>query len=151
LTICGGAVTVFSSQRAFSLQIAYRATFSFIAIVLGIALFYTGYSFAQLLKKMTGVPKSKRYEILIVSMIGSAGLICQAIDLLIVTAAQVVQSNYVSLSILIIVEIIPATVFLILVDIKGDVKNQMASSVKSGGSKTNNDDDDIILNIPYKD
>jgi len=155
---CGGAVAILDTQTAFSLQIAYRATFSLVAIVLGVSLLYTGYSFSQLMKKMSGVKARKRYEILAIAVVGSAGLIAQAIDLIVVTAGRFQQSNYISLSILIVVEIIPALIFLLLIDIKKSTEKAMASTRMSKSASRNStmksrseqESDDGVIKIPYR-
>jgi hypothetical protein len=76
--------------------------------------------------------------------------------LLIITAGQFVQSNYISLSILIVVEIIPALVFLVMIDIKSSatdaMKSKMSSGKSSGASVTSKTDssDDGVIKIPYR-
>jgi hypothetical protein len=89
----------------------------------------------------------------VVAIVGSLGLIAQAIDLLVITAAQIQQSNYVSLSILIVVEIIPALVFLFMIEVKSTAAMKSKMSTTKGTStqtRTEGDDsDDGVIKIPY--
>jgi len=103
---------------------------------------------------MTGIPKQKRINIMLVSSIGSVGLISQAIDLIVVTGGQFVQSNYVSLSILIIVEILPSLIFLLMVEFKNiSQQDTMSDRLSQSGGKTNNNTgtDTGVINISYRD
>jgi len=142
--ICGGQIVVFDSNTAFIILMVYRAIFSTIEILFGIALIYSGLAFVELLKQMTSVPTSLILRTQVVSIVGSLGLIMQGIYLLVIVATKTVQVVYLSLSILIVVEIIPAMVFLSMCE----VKPISADSTHSHGSQKQTDTTKASLKTP---
>jgi len=150
VTICAGQVVVFDEQTAFIILMVYRAIFSTIEIIFGVCLFVSGFLFASLLKKMSTVPNSLVYRTQFVSIVGSLGLIMQGIYLLIIVATKTEQVLYLSLSILIIVEIIPALVFLSMCEIKPISGEQTRSKTKSETHPEKKKSDDIVVNFVTK-
>jgi len=132
--ICGGALVVFDSNTAFIILMVYRAIFSFIEIAFGVCLLYAGITFVKLLKSMDHVPIAVVYRTQAIALFGGFGLIGQGIYLLVVVATRTEQSLYLSLSILIVVEIIPTWVFLVTCEVKKI--SSLATASRSTRSKT---------------
>jgi len=103
-------------------------------------LIYSGLTFVALLKQMTSVPTSLIVRTQIVSVVGSLGLIAQGIYLVVIVATKTVQVVYLSLSILIVVEIIPTMVFLSMCEVKpisGDsTRTSRSNKTKPGATST---------------
>jgi len=119
VAICGGRIIQFDEAETFALTMSYRAIFSSIAILIGLLLFVTAIMFGQLLADpYFEIPPLVRYRIYTISIIGGLGLIAQAIYFLVITATQVTPTNYISLSILLVVEIIPALLFVFIESIR---------------------------------
>ena len=139
VAVCGGRVIQFDKGQAFALIMSYRAIFSTIAILIGILLFVTAMMFGQLLADpYFEIPKIAIYRVYAISIIGGLGLIAQAIYFLVITATQITPNNYLSLSILLVVEIIPALLFIFVETIKSDTdfKSRVnTSELGSVGSK----------------
>jgi hypothetical protein len=131
--VCGGSILLYDNSQSFALLLAYRVIFSVIAIILGIILFMTSIKLVEHLdnpdNNYTWVAKARLY---IISIAGGLGLIAQAIYFLIITATQSTPINYVSLTILLIVEIIPALLFIFVDPIPNPKK---AKSTGSSGLK----------------
>jgi len=132
--ICGGRILLFDEQASFALIMAYRAIFSTLAIFIGTVLFVVALMFGQLLSDdYFNIPKLTRFRIYAISIIGGLGMIAQAIYFLVITATQTTPSNYLSLSILLVVEIIPAWLFLFVETVKVGNHN-LKSRFTTGGS-----------------
>lgn len=132
--ICAGRVIQFDDSQAFALIIAYRSIFSAIAIFIGCMLFVTALMFGELLADpYFEIPPIVRFRIYAISIIGGLGLIAQAIYFLVITATKTTPSNYLSLSILLVVEVIPAMLFIFVETIKTntDLRTRI-----TGGTKT---------------
>jgi len=138
--ICGNTQLLYDSNASFALIIAYRVIFSTVAILLGIALFIIGCLMLQLL--LTPDIPVHRLTIIKVgsaTIVGTFGLLAQAVYYLIITASRSKQSVFLSLSILIVDEIIPALIFLGIASVfqkdgKG-IKAVISSSTGKSGSK----------------
>ena len=146
-TICAGQVIHFDEDASFALIMAYRIIFSTISIFIGTVLFIVALMFGQLLSDVYfNIPKLTRYRIYAISIIGGLGMITQAIYFLVITVTQTTPSNYVSLSILLVLEIIPAWLFLFVEQVKvgrGNLKSrihgdQSVISVRTKSTQTVN-------------
>jgi hypothetical protein len=127
--ICGGTILLYDTNQSFALLLSYRIIFSVIAVILGITLFITSIKLIEHLdnpeNNYTWFAKARLY---IISIAGGLGLIAQAIYFLIITATQSTPINYVSLTILLIVEIIPALLFIFVEPIPNPKKTSSSGS-----------------------
>lgn len=119
---CGGTGYIFDSDRAYALLLVYRCIFSGIAIVLGFLLFistswltYFLVSDKDMSKMFTPVDKIRTAFL---SIVGGFGLVAQAVYFLIITAQNATPINYVSLSLLLALEALPALAFVIAEPLK---------------------------------
>jgi len=134
--ICGGSRIEYDTGTAFALVMTYRGIFSGIALLLGISLFITGLMLVQLLKDpLLVLPPGTLYRITAATFVGSFGLLAQAIYYLVLTALRRKQSVYLSLSILLIDEIIPALLFLSLAVVH-EKEGTGLKATTTGGSLT---------------
>lgn len=127
--ICGGSVLLYDAADSRSLLLAYRITFSSISVFVGCLLFSTAIKYNHLLRKLS-VKMSLGVEIrlYVISIVGGLALVGQAIYFLIITVTDTTPDNYLSLSLLLILEIIPAT-FFIFVEQIGKPKKSSSSGV----------------------
>jgi len=133
--ICNSQIILFDEDQAFALLMAYRAIFSAIAIFIGLMLFTVALMFGQLLSDpYFNIPRHVRLRVYAISIIGGLGLIAQAIYFLVITATKTTPSNYLSLSILLVVEIIPAILFIFVEYVKTD--SDIKTRVKTLGSSS---------------
>jgi hypothetical protein len=133
--ICDGQVLQFDEGASYALILAYRVIFSTIAIFIGIVLFIVALAFGQLLSdSYFNIPRLARFKIYAISIIGGLGMITQAIYFLVITATQTTPSNYLSLSILLVLEIIPAWLFLFVEQVK--VRKEGGTSQSKGTKST---------------
>jgi small-conductance mechanosensitive channel len=139
LLICGGTEILYDSDVAFALIISYRSLFSTLALIIGAALLVVGAMMLQMLSDPDlGASTGTYLKIMFATSVGTFGLIAQAIYYLVTTASRVRQSIYLSLSILLIDEVIPALVFLFIVSVlpkEGGLKSRVAK-MRSTGSKS---------------
>lgn len=148
--ICGGSILLFSTDTGYALLLAYRIIFSTIAIVLGFTLFVAAFKMAYLmsvdiaLKPLFGV--GARIRVYTISIIGGLGLIGQAIYFLIVTSTRSTPINYASLSILLVLEIIPALLFIFVESIAKPTKRSSKGSGKNGKSTKSTKSGSGIIN-----
>jgi len=82
------------------------------------------------------MPIRKMTKIGIATAAGTFGLIAQGIFYLVLTATGAQISNYITLSILLLVEIIPAYCFLILAEVSVKVIREAIGSKFSGSEST---------------
>jgi len=114
--VCEGTFLVLDTGTSFAIIMTYRSIFSAVELVLGIVLLKIGTElvliFRKFSKKIT-VPLGKQIKIGLAVYAGAFGLFAQAIYYLVITATRnPYQSIYLSLSILLVDEIIPALCFL---------------------------------------
>jgi hypothetical protein len=137
--VCNKEVSVYDSGTAFIILMVYRAIFSFISFALAFLLFLSG---TRLLTKYRKeMPIRKMTKIGAATIAGTFGLIAQGIFYLVLTATSSHISNYITLSILLVVEIIPAYCFLILAEVSikvimGAIETRFTGS-GSAGSESN--------------
>jgi len=134
--ICGGTILLYDSDQAYAVLLSYRIIFSTIAIILGLTLFLVALKFGRILSD----PELKikwlvRFKVYCISVIGGLGLIGQAIYFLIVTVTQTTPVNYASLSILLVLEIIPALLFVFVEGIKRGHSSSRSGNSGSGSTK----------------
>jgi len=137
--ICQSEVVVWNKNAADVIGLVYRCVFGGIDITIGIAFIFVGYMFSEVLHSMSSNQEDMRRKVLAVSIVGSCGLIAQGIVWIVFPAIGQTQSNYLSLSILIVVEIIPTTIFLLLIrerSIRATATSaRSATRSKAGASK----------------
>jgi len=114
--VCEGTFLVLDTGTSFAIIMTYRSIFSAVELVLGVVLLKIGTElvliFRKFSKKIT-VPLGKQIKIGLAVYAGAFGLFAQAIYYLVITATRnPYQSIYLSLSILLVDEIIPALCFL---------------------------------------
>lgn len=137
--ICGQSIFYYDSDASFALLMAYRAFFSTIAIILGTVLFIAGITINKLILKHGDNNKKTiqhSRKVLIISIVASLALIVQAIYFLIVTATKITPVNYASLSIIMILEIIPAFMFIFIDILKVPKASSITINGRTFGSKT---------------
>ena len=145
--ICGGSILLYDTSDSTSLLLAYRIIFSSISIVVGILLFITAIRFGYLLSDpVYELPLFNRIKFYILSLAGGLGLIGQAIYFLIITVTNSTPVNYVSLTILLVLEIIPALCFIFVDTIKKPVKKTKTSKKSSGTPKSTKSSGGSIAN-----
>ncbi|CAK7994845.1 Hypothetical protein POVR1_LOCUS363 [uncultured virus] len=133
--ICGGSILVFDTEKSFNLLLAYRIIFSAIAIVIGIALLMAGVKYGhELSNPEYQLSKKTLWKLYTLSIVGGLGLIGQAIYFLVVTATNSTPQNYVSLSILLLLEIIPALMFVFVESVRNPSQKKLSG--KSTSSKS---------------
>eukprot|EP01127_Copromyxa_protea_P011657 TRINITY_DN2950_c0_g1_i5.p1 TRINITY_DN2950_c0_g1~~TRINITY_DN2950_c0_g1_i5.p1 ORF type:complete len:1521 (-),score=316.91 TRINITY_DN2950_c0_g1_i5:116-4678(-) len=113
--ICDGQVVFWDDNVAYIIGLVYRCVFGGIDIVIGLSFLFIGYSFSEVLDNVSSRQKHLRTKVLGATFIGSFGLVAQGIVWIIFPAIRQQQSNYLSLSILIVVEIIPTFLLLLLI------------------------------------
>jgi hypothetical protein len=140
---CDGFIYVFDSTKSYNLLLAYRIIFSSIAIIVGITLFIVAIKVGNLLGNPDlNIPWYSRLKIYLISVVGGLGLIGQAIYFLIVTATQSTPNNYVSLSILLVLEIIPSLLFVFVEQFeRSGRKSSGFTTSKTNKSKTSKKSD----------
>ncbi|CAK7994788.1 Hypothetical protein POVR1_LOCUS312 [uncultured virus] len=144
--ICGGAALQYDSDQAFALLLSYRVIFSTIAMILGIGLIGTAIMVSWKFGSAEyGFKKKSIFKMCLVAGVASLGLIGQAILFLIITATQKTPENVASLSILLVLEIIPALLF-VFVDPISKPKNKSSGSrsTKKSGDRSSGKSGDSI-------
>jgi hypothetical protein len=125
--ICQKQLTTYDEEGAFIILMVYRAIFSTISIILGFLLSLSGVRMlVQLSHEMSTY---KTITIGAATVFGAFGCIAQGTYYLVITATRGAQSNYLSLSILLIVEIIPALAFLMLTEVSVKKLSQKVKSL----------------------
>jgi len=132
--ICHGTVVLWDDNAAFIIGLVYRCIFGTIDILFGFFLLITGLQFNKVLAGMITVKKEKQIKVLVVTAVGSVGLISQGIVWIIFPALRQEISNYLSLSILLVVEIIPTLALLSLL-VEETIKEDTSKSVASRKSQ----------------
>jgi len=112
--ICRDTVILYDSDTAFAMVMAYRAMFSTFAFILGTVLAIIGFLILRIIRDPSlSIPISTQIKVVCATVFGSFGLFAQAIYYLVITATRGYrQSTYLSLSILLIDEVIPSLLFL---------------------------------------
>jgi len=139
---CSGQIVSWNSSGAYVIGLVYRCVFGGINICVAIAFARIGYGFYSLLND-----KNYANRVLAITLVSTFGLFAQGIVWIIFPALNENQSNYLSLSLLIVVEIIPTTGFLVMTPEqkmastaetqKGNAGTDGSKSAsKTGGSKT---------------
>jgi len=136
--LCGGNYVQFDFDTAHKLILAYRITFGSIDIVLGIFLLFAGIAFMNVMNKSKKDLKTKRMIVLAAAVFGSLGLFAQGVAWITITSLNTTISNYVSLSILLFVEILPSLFFLAMIAEKSSTGTSYKS--RSRGSRTGGSD-----------
>jgi hypothetical protein len=126
--ICGGAILLYDVEASQTLLLAYRSIFSSISIVLGVVLCITAIVLANYMPEDMYWVKVKLYAL---SLVGGLGMIGQAIYFLIITVTQSTPVNYASLSILLVLEIIPALLFVFVESVRNDGSRPSSLTKKS--------------------
>jgi len=132
--ICNGTVVLWDDNAAFIIGLVYRCIFGSIDILFGFFLLITGLQFNKVLAGMINVKKDKQIKVLIVTAVGSSGLIAQGVVWIIFPALREEISNYLSMSILLVVEIIPTLMFLSLL-VEETIRDDTSKSVASRKSQ----------------
>ena len=141
--ICGNSILLYDELKSFALLLSYRIIFSTIAIILGISVFATAITFGNLLSDPEyNLSVMTRVKLYLLSIAGGFGMVGQAIYFLIVTTTQTTPVNYASLTIVLILEIIPALLFVFVESIKDPKtihdRSPSAISVKSKKTDSSN-------------
>lgn len=135
--ICGGEIVLFDS-RTFTLLLIYRVVFSTIAIILGILLFLIAMKFGHYLSDKTfNISATSRMKLYSLSIIGGLGLISQAIYFLVITVIESTPVNYASLTILLVLEIIPAMLFIFVESVRRNIRSLTSGSGSHSVSSDN--------------
>lgn len=110
--ICGGSIFLYDESTSYALLLSYRIIFSTISALLGIGIFFTAMTFAQLLSDPDyGLALIVRMRLYALSIAGGVGMIGQAIYFLVITITKKTPENFTSLTILLVLEVIPALMF----------------------------------------
>jgi len=111
---CRGAVFISDDPTAFVIVVVYRSIFSAAALLLGILLLYVGYRVLAVLQSLSRISLFVKIRIATAIVVGSIGLFIQAVYYLTIIASKTEQQQSIklSLSILLIDEIIPSLAFL---------------------------------------
>ncbi|CAK7995066.1 Hypothetical protein POVR1_LOCUS584 [uncultured virus] len=133
--ICGSSILLYDSEDSRALLLAYRITFSSISIIVGCFLFATALKYGHLLSQINDDISSWMItRLYLISIVGGFGLIGQAIYFLVITITDTTPNNYGSLTILLVLEIIPALLF-VFVETIAKPKNSTAGTLFGGSSK----------------
>eukprot|EP01127_Copromyxa_protea_P017178 TRINITY_DN5206_c0_g1_i1.p1 TRINITY_DN5206_c0_g1~~TRINITY_DN5206_c0_g1_i1.p1 ORF type:complete len:891 (-),score=93.63 TRINITY_DN5206_c0_g1_i1:410-3082(-) len=139
---CNSQLVAWDEDSAHVITLTYRCVFGAIEIVIGMFLLIVGTTFFNLLAADRRAPEhyvlAKR--ILAVSIVGCIGLVSQGIIWVIFPGLKAIPSNYMSLSILLLVEIIPTFFFLILITEKKGASTSQDSTKRSASKKSNSED-----------
>eukprot|EP01126_Amoeba_proteus_P065184 TRINITY_DN9225_c0_g4_i1.p1 TRINITY_DN9225_c0_g4~~TRINITY_DN9225_c0_g4_i1.p1 ORF type:complete len:733 (-),score=78.46 TRINITY_DN9225_c0_g4_i1:77-2179(-) len=111
---CNGEVVLWNSNAAHIINVVYRCIFGGIDICFALFQIVVGISFYHLITKYSEGETSER--VLLVSIVGGGGLLAQGIIWIIFPVTRQTPSNFVTLSILLMVEILPTFIFIILVN-----------------------------------
>jgi len=118
--VCQGTFLLLDTSASFAIIMTYRSIFSALELLLGIVLLKIGTQLVLIFHKFRTkiqVPMGKQIKIGLAVYSGSFGLFAQAIYYLVITASKnPYQSIYLSLSILLVDEIIPALCFFVVFD-----------------------------------
>jgi hypothetical protein len=134
-SICKGSIVLYDSEQTYALVLSYRIIFSAISIIVGLSLFLVAGAFAHYLSDPSlGLSWIVRARVYGISCVGGLGLIGQAIYFLVITVLQSTPINYVSLSILLVLEIIPALLFIFVEKISKPRSKSSGSRTKASGS-----------------
>jgi len=110
--ICGGSIFLYDESTSYALLLSYRIIFSTISALLGIGIFFTAMTFARLLSDPDyGLALIVRMRLYALSIAGGVGMIGQAIYFLVITITKKTPENFTSLTILLVLEVIPALMF----------------------------------------
>lgn len=137
---CGGTVYIFDSEQAYALLLVYRCIFSSIAICVGLMLFVSAAWFTWFMSSNTDLRSmmswSTRVRTIALSIVGGLGLVCQAVYFLIITAKNETPVNFASLSILLVLETLPALLFVLAEPMRKAKKSSKSADKKSNGIKS---------------
>ena len=138
--ICDMSILLFDTEHSRSLLLAYRITFSTISIIVGSLLCLITLIYIKFLINANLVSNSVKIKLYLISIVGGFGLIGQAIYFLIITVSDTTPNNYVSLTIILILEIIPSMLFIFIEKVEPPKNSSGDSFWKKTGSNGKSSD-----------